>query len=1052
MKKKLLLVTISMLAVLLVLFIYWQIRGDDQSVSRSQSDIPLMSPTGDSQQPGTTPLDAGPVQVGEIQRPHFIARDEQGNIVREFGFEQRLGTEQDRLSISQPWMILYQNGQIIEMNADYGQIPVQSAAGQVQIPPTGLLQGDVTIQINRPNPDQPDAPSRSQLLITLDQLHFDMEASELTATGPVSVLSPRFTMAGQDLNFKYDQLANRLQRLQIRRVQLLRIRADQLFAEPTAPTVNTTQPQTPQSTTTDTPTTAAQTQTLPSTPDIITYRAKLHNNVVIDRADEQLTANDNVEIVIALDNTAISQSAVDTATPSTTAVTPAANAPIDPNSSAAPQWITITFSGPLEIYTEDSAETTPDQMQLIARGTPDAPARLTRAGQDIVVADTIEYNRQTQRIEFSARLTDPNQPLDQQQQLNPVFVQLDPQSQIVAQNSISFDQASGLVAIVGPGNFSLQSAQQTSAVTGQYQGSINIQLDPCAPSDQNLVGVAGRRPRQIDFLAPIAIQTPDQNLQASQGRITFLPTTTYDPCVAIADTIQTIELHDPNMHSPTQQQQFHSQYLIAQFVPDNTGRTTLQTITADGDIYAQDPNYIFQASQSLLLTFAPPAPAIQTPDTPETPASPDTIAAAFADTQLQHVSALGSDNTVILIDRRRNYQVQGHQLEADVTTGLWQIYGEPASIQGIAEGQLLQGPLITLDQMTQECTIEGSGNISVMTQTALDGQPLPQPTPVNIAWQDGATYNIAQHNVTLNAVTLNSESADMLTHQTYQMTCSILDVELQPNEPCQPAAPSADTTSIFSQQSNIKVLSAQGPDLQLTSQTTDAVTNQPIRHMQLNGQALRFNQLTGILQIRGPGTVEILDYRPATPTPNTQTEPQTTASVDTVLNNAFANQGPNYNLARFSEWLTYDRDASQLTFTSQVSLDHLPLTSNSIPTAAQALNVEGMTRLDCRTLQITLDETDNQPDQPNAPASLNTTRISHLLAQDEVFLEIVNQGRHHIFVAESAAYDSTLQTIYFQGSERLPVNFDQMRFLNVNYNLTTGNFEAVPFGTSQISP
>ena len=97
--------------------------------------------------------------LGNLKGVRYEVRDENLNLVREFGFAERISGSQGLFEISDPWIKFYgKNRQIIEINAPRGSVPLKIVDGQLQEPSHGALEGGVTIEIYRPDPNSPTTP------------------------------------------------------------------------------------------------------------------------------------------------------------------------------------------------------------------------------------------------------------------------------------------------------------------------------------------------------------------------------------------------------------------------------------------------------------------------------------------------------------------------------------------------------------------------------------------------------------------------------------------------------------------------------------------------------------------------------------------------------------------------------------------------------------------------------------------------------------------------------------------------------------------------------
>ena len=99
-----------------------------------------------------------------------------------------------------------------------------------------------------------------------------------------------------------------------------------------------------------------------------------------------------------------------------------------------------------------------------------------------------------------------------------------------------------------------------------------------------------------------------------------------------------------------------------------------------------------------------------------------------------------------------------------------QLFGDPARVTRLTE--TLEGPRIDLKELSRQAKVIGSGRIRFITDRGLDGQILPNATPIDIFWSDHMEFQHRRaHFIGNIRVVMNNG-----TTQRMEVTCSGLDV------------------------------------------------------------------------------------------------------------------------------------------------------------------------------------------------------------------------------------------------------------------------------------
>jgi type II secretory pathway component GspD/PulD (secretin)/beta-lactamase regulating signal transducer with metallopeptidase domain len=127
--------------------------------------------------------------VGRAEQPRFLHTDVNGQIDREFGFEELIHSEDDRWIVANPWMRLFSGNVRCHITADGGWTRLETGAGFAQPTP-----GDTTFSANVAIEIAPDEPNgAATCVLYLDDLTYDAEKGCLSSSGAV-----RFVCGGTE--------------------------------------------------------------------------------------------------------------------------------------------------------------------------------------------------------------------------------------------------------------------------------------------------------------------------------------------------------------------------------------------------------------------------------------------------------------------------------------------------------------------------------------------------------------------------------------------------------------------------------------------------------------------------------------------------------------------------------------------------------------------------------------------------------------------------------------------------------------------------------------
>ena len=214
--RKLIIGLIAMGSVALMFLIYARVMDTAPIQTPNQADVPDLN----MPQPRNTGQQTGEMDVRDARDAEYYVFDEQTKeIIRTLGFKKLLnpGSESSRWEVGNPYLIFYESNYQCRIDADKGVFQTTSG-GSGAVPKDARLDGNVVIQLT------PEAGSRmSETFIKMDDLTFSSERSEFATDGPVSIQSEQVQLEGFGLILIFDTAAGRIDYLNIRDLEILRI-------------------------------------------------------------------------------------------------------------------------------------------------------------------------------------------------------------------------------------------------------------------------------------------------------------------------------------------------------------------------------------------------------------------------------------------------------------------------------------------------------------------------------------------------------------------------------------------------------------------------------------------------------------------------------------------------------------------------------------------------------------------------------------------------------------------------------------------------------------
>ena len=176
------------------------------------------------------------VGIAALTKPVF-QHLKNGQVDREFGFEELLHEVKDEWEVEKPYINIYQPNFNCFVTADRGTVQVETAVGRPSVGDATFV-GNVVIRI------LPQSGSDvNESFIYLEDVAFVSEKSLLSTTGPVRFISQNAQMLGNGLELIYNDQLQRLEYFRIIHLESLRFKGSQaaLFSRTTGDSNTPTQ-------------------------------------------------------------------------------------------------------------------------------------------------------------------------------------------------------------------------------------------------------------------------------------------------------------------------------------------------------------------------------------------------------------------------------------------------------------------------------------------------------------------------------------------------------------------------------------------------------------------------------------------------------------------------------------------------------------------------------------------------------------------------------------------------------------------------------------------
>jgi len=266
---------ISLAAVLAIYLLYSQVSKTPkisiEKVAQS-TDTQADSNVGDFDSEIGKIADVG---IAALTKPVF-QHLKNGQVDREFGFEELLHQVKDEWEVEKPYINIYQPNFNCYVTADRGTVQVETAALRPSVGDATFV-GNVVIRI------LPASGSDvNESFIYLEDVAFVSEKSLLSTAGPVRFVSQNAQMLGDGLELIYNDQLQRLEYFRIIHLESLRFPAQRWagFSRTTGNRESNPEPRTPN----------------PEQQEGQYYKCMLNKNVVIDAPFQLVFAQDSVSI------------------------------------------------------------------------------------------------------------------------------------------------------------------------------------------------------------------------------------------------------------------------------------------------------------------------------------------------------------------------------------------------------------------------------------------------------------------------------------------------------------------------------------------------------------------------------------------------------------------------------------------------------------------------------------------------------------------------------------------------------------------------------------
>lgn len=483
--------------------------------------------------------------------------------------------------------------------------------------------------------------------------------------------------------------------------------------------------------------------------------------------------------------------------------------------------------------------------------------------------------------------------------------------------------------------------------------------------------------------------------------------------------------------------EFTSKKLIAEFEQDDSGRSSPKFVRAEGLAKVETPEYILEAEEKLEITFEPQVKHNNSsPDVSETNDSESNFMFGEKNT-VYSVLATGANGQVRMTHKQQQMRIVGDRLEGNSSQQVWTIRGQKARIENLSAKrnfQTLESSLIIANLQQGRYEVPGQGFLTALIQDTQQGDPLNQEAPVTIHWKKSATYSLQDNRIVLKDVFITMRKQNETTESQTEITTAELSIRLKGKS-------ELNTSEKNRNIGQFSTLIAHGPIVHMVRREINRITAEPVSLMEMQSTRLQYDNNTNTLLAHGEGWVEITDF---------------VGSESTSLDNKgrlLSSKTPMYSLIRFNRDLRYHTVNREIILTGHVMVDQIPLVTLINKEHAGISKIDGIKQLTCDSLKIAFSDSsdENTTASPSSALGKNIGRLDSLSAKGNIFFETLLNNRHHIFSADSLHFEKETNLATFTGNEQSPVKFNQIRFSQIKINLQTGDIDTKPVGHSEIA-
>jgi len=695
--------------------------------------------------------------------------------------------------------MLLPGGQLVHVWADEGQVRTHRTEGGNMDPKSGWLKGNVRIFIDRTTPEwrkehpdlaEPDQHPEQVVKIWLEEVDFDLDLARIESQGPILLQSGFAELEGKGLELVWNEVSRQITTLKIAEGKRAIVRGEQLGSFQIAsdvviadepgpePALVTELAQTPVE---DTPADLAQAgapdneakelafpdlegedERLPESR-VDTYQIEFHDDVIAMQKEGIRVAGSLRANMLRLiyDMGAAERDAVEHGPEKDSAknkdsqpIKPTSPKPLDTSLAASKKqgYLDLRWKGSLTVSplteTEAREPDDPRRLHVIAVGD---PVVVRDRKQNEAKCHELEYHDETKQIWLRGTAE------------APVRTRLSENRELVGE-TIFFDRKAGIARIEGPGRMTDELteadnilADERENVDIQWSRAVEIQFDQISYEVPNPKGgppTPKRREyiRSAVFTGKARFAQANQSINADRIEALFRKPDPKQPEAADSMTAPEEIVAIGHVLLISGSESVTCDRLEADMTLDETGQAYPRLATAFGNVIARQGEQEIRARDRLTITTK----SVPRPVPEEKRSHYETLAR-------QHNIQPGSPRWVAFekkLKNRRQTAIEtmraiGEVSAADPKSGLDLgadtlectfgkereishafIAGTEATPAHVDTGEFyINGTQIIIDTPTQSVDLPGDGLLRFFTQQDLDGQPVDDPIPVTVTWQ-----------------------------------------------------------------------------------------------------------------------------------------------------------------------------------------------------------------------------------------------------------------------------------------------------------------------------